>query len=240
MNAYSILVLGLLLGMQHATEADHLAAMATLSSGKNSLQQTMKQGMAWGVGHTLTLLLIGGIALWLGSSIPARMAQALEMAVAVMLVVLGADVLRRLVQQKIHVHAHQHDGHLKHLHAHIHLGEALASPALHRHAHPGKPPLRALLIGMMHGMAGSAALIALSLSTVSSWAMGLLYIAIFGLGSIVGMSLLSVVITLPLRWSANSLGWFHNGMSVCVGLFSCALGSIMFYQIGFVDGLLLG
>jgi sulfite exporter TauE/SafE len=239
MNTYSILLFGLLLGMQHATEADHLAAMATLSSGKNSLKQTMKQGMAWGVGHTLTLLLIGGIALWLGSSIPARMAQSLEMAVAIMLVVLGADVLRRLAQQQVHVHAHHHEGQ-KHLHAHSHLGDVPGSNTPHRHAHPDHPPRRALLIGMMHGVAGSAALIALSLSNVSSWAMGLLYIAIFGLGSIVGMSLLSVVITLPLRWSANSLGWFHNGMTACVGLFSCALGGIIFYQIGFVEGLLLG
>src|ERR1035437_8882621 len=93
MTTFSILLIGLLLGMQHATEADHLAAVATLASGENSLAQTMRLGIAWGFGHTLMLMLFGGLVLWLGSNIPPRMEQALEVAVGVMLVGLGADVL---------------------------------------------------------------------------------------------------------------------------------------------------
>lgn len=243
MSIMSILFVGLLLGIKHATEADHLAAVATLASGKNSLAQTMRLGVAWGVGHTLMLMLFGGLVLWLGTHIPPRLEQALEMAVGVMLVALGADVLRRLVRQRIHFHVHRHGSGVRHFHAHRHADAAArngySSSHRHRHETGHTPPLRALAVGMMHGMAGSAALIALSLGTVSSWAMGLLYIAVFGLGSIVGMALLSVVITLPLRWTAANFGVLHKGMTGLVGGFSCALGAFVFYQIGFVDGFLL-
>ena len=243
MSITSILFVGLLLGIKHATEADHLAAVATLASGKNSLAQTMRLGVAWGVGHTLMLMLFGGLVLWLGTRIPSYLEQALEMAVAVMLVVLGADVLRRLVRQRIHFHVHRHGSGVRHIHAHSHADarakNGYRSNHLHRHEMDHTPPLRALAVGMMHGMAGSAALIALSLGTVSSWAMGLLYIVVFGLGSIIGMALLSLFITLPLRWSALNYGALHKGMSGLIGGFSCALGAFVFYQIGIVDGLLL-
>jgi cytochrome c biogenesis protein CcdA len=107
MTPFSILVVGLLLGMKHATEADHLAAVATLATRQNSLRQTLRQGVAWGVGHTLTLMLFGGAVLWLGRVIPPGLGQALEMAVGAMLVALGADVLRRLVRDRVHFHASQ-------------------------------------------------------------------------------------------------------------------------------------
>ncbi len=233
-----MLLFGLLLGMKHATDADHLAAMATLSSGQNSLAQTIRQGVAWGVGHTLTLMLIGGIALWLGAAIPPKTAQALEFAVGLMLMMLGVDVWRRLAKQQIHVHVHSHDQNLKHVHAHSHLGPQTSECSAHSHGHPDKPPLRALFIGMMHGLAGSAALIALSLGVESSWFMGLLYIAIFGIGSIVGMALLSAVITVPLGWSARSPGWLHEGLPLGIGGFSCLLGVFVVYRIGVVEGLL--
>ena len=110
----------------------------------------------------------------------------------------------------------------------------------HEHRHQQQAPLRALAVGMMHGMAGSAALIALSLGAVSSWPMGLLYIAVFGVGSIIGMALLSIVISIPMRWSSLRLSqWLHNGMEGLVGGLSCALGSFMFYRIGILDGFLL-
>ena len=93
---------------------------------------------------------------------------------------------------------------------------------------------------MMHGMAGSAALILLSLEAVQSFSMGIFYILLFGCGSIVGMALLSVVIAIPLRLSASRLAWLHKGMTIAVGLFSCVLGASMVYQIGIVDGLFFG
>jgi len=269
-TSLSILFLGLLLGMKHATEADHLAAMATLVTHEKSLARTMKVGVAWGIGHTLTLMLFGGIVLALGKAISQRMEQALELAVGLMLIGLGLDVLRRLLRQRIHFHVHGHETGMAHMHAHSHAGEDAHRFSLHRHAHAQGPllrwrpartahgatataasiqyrpahvrglPLRALAVGMMHGMAGSAALILLSLEAVQSWTMGLLYIALFGIGSIAGMALLSVAITIPLRLSAGHLGWLHNGMTALLGGVSCAVGAFMMYRIGFVEGLLLG
>ena len=239
MTTFSFLVLGLLLGMKHATEADHLTAVAALTTGQSSLAESMKLGIAWGVGHTLTLMLFGGVVLWLGTNIPPRMEQTLELAVSVMLMALGIDVLRQLLQRRIHVHVHRHDSVVKHVHAHSHAGEdGKAQPKQRHHKHRHVPPLRALAVGMMHGMAGSAALLALSLGAVSSWFMGLVYIAIFGLGSIVGMAILSVVIAIPMRWSAVYLGRLHNSTTALVGGFSCTLGVFIFYRIGVTEGLL--
>lgn len=240
MTSLSILIIGFLLGIKHATEADHLAAVATLATRQNSLAQTMKQGVAWGIGHTLTLMLFGGVVLVLGTAIPLHLAQALELGVGLMLVVLGADVLRRLLRKRIHFHVHSHDDGIAHVHAHSHAGEGAHGDSPHRHAHREKPPLRALAVGIMHGMAGSAALILLSLGAVQSLIMGFVYIALFGIGSIVGMALLSVAIAIPLRLSADRLTWLHNSMTALVGGFTCALGAFMVYHIGFVEGLLRG
>lgn len=232
MNLASVLLLGFLLGMRHATEADHLAAVATIATGTRNLRQALHQGAAWGVGHTLTLLLVGGGVLVLGSAIPPRLAESLECAVGVMLVGLGADVLRRLARQRIHVHAHAHGTPALHLHAHGH-GEGPA----HGHRHP--PPLRALAVGMMHGTAGSAALVVLSLGAAHSWSAGLLYILVFGAGSILGMAILSTVIAVPLRWSAGAAEGLHRALTALVGAFSCALGLWTVWEIGIAGGLLL-
>jgi len=241
MTSLSMLLIGFLLGMQHATEADHLAAVATLATRQNSLAQTMRQGVAWGVGHTLTLMLLGGVVLALGTAIPQHFSQALEFGVGLMLIALGADVLRRVVRQRIHIHAHSHGGGLAHVHAHSHEGEGAHVASKHHHAHRTKPPLRALAIGMMHGMAGSAALILLSLGAAQSPTLGLLYIVLFGIGSIVGMGLLSIAIAIPFRLSAaHRVTWLSNGMKTLVGGFTCALGAFTVYEIGFVEGLLRG
>jgi hypothetical protein len=245
----SILLLGFLLGMKHATEIDHLAAVATLAAGRQTLSHTLRQGVAWGVGHTLTLMLFGSIVLLLGKSIPATLERSLELAVGLMLIALGADVLRRLARDKIHIHAHDHAPDVRHVHAHSHLTDAStqARHVTHDHDHDhdhdqanrGWLPLRALMVGMMHGMAGTAALILISLEAVQSLALGLVYIALFGFGSIVGMAALSTVIALPLRLSVGRLAWLHHGISVAFGAFSCLLGVSMVYRIGFVEGLLV-
>jgi len=239
-GALSILLVGLLLGIKHAAEADHLAAVATLAAGQKSLAQTVRLGIAWGIGHSATLLLIGSLVLCLETSIPPRLEQALELAVSLMLVALGADVLRRLRVRQMHFHVHVHADGARHMHLHAHAGEDVshhASP--HAHPHPVNTPWRALAVGTMHGMAGSAALIALGLTAASSWTMGLLYIAVFGIGSIIGMAMLSIVISIPLRWSSARFGRFLNqGLTGLVGAFSCALGAFMFYRIGIVEGLL--
>ena len=143
---------------------------------------------------------------------------------------------------RVHFHIHAHDSGAQHLHAHSHFGESLHRASRHQHPHPAQQafPLRALAIGMMHGMAGSAALILLSIEAVQSFSEGLIYIVLFGGGSIVGMALLSVVIAIPLRLSATRLAWLHKGMTAVVGGFSCLIGAVMVYRIGFAEGLLLG
>ena len=240
-SIFGILLLGVLLGMKHATEADHLAAVATLATRQTTVGETVRQGVAWGIGHTLTLTLIGAVVLFLGKSIPHGLEQGLELAVGVMLIGLGIDVLRRLRKDKIHFHVHAHTDGVRHMHAHAHPHgiRSMHKLSRHRHAHARKLPVRALAIGVMHGMAGSAALILLSLEAVQSFSMGIVYILTFGAGSILGMALLSVAIAIPLRFSTRNLAWLHSGIGVLVGGFSCALGVFMVYRIGFAEGLLL-
>lgn len=232
-----MLLFGLLLGMRHALEADHVAAVATLVGRTQGSADALRHGLAWGLGHTITLTLFGSVVLWMDGVIPTDLARWLELLVGVMLVGLGLDVLRRLLRQRVHFHAHQHGPQTRHFHAHSHIGEARAAhdPACHHHEHAepiarmlgrwlGGMPMRALFIGLMHGMAGSAALILLTLQSIDSPWLGLAYMALFGVGSMLGMGLLSVVIALPLRRSARGLTWFHNGLQAVIGSATVVLG----------------
>jgi len=241
MSALPVLLLGFLLGIKHASETDHLAAVATLVTRQCSLRTTVTQGVAWGIGHGATLALIGSLVLALGRSLPARFAYGLEFAVGLMLIALGTDVLRRLRSRPLHIHVHRHGGTV-HLHAHHHERgnnhDSAYEPEEHQHLHPSGT-LRAFAVGMMHGMAGSAALIVLALGAVHSWVLGLIYIVIFGAGSVIGMALLSVVVALPLRLTAQAAGQWSRALTACVGLFSCGLGVLMVYRIGIAGGLLL-
>ena len=219
-------VFGFLLGIRHALEADHVAAVASLSARSTSVAKAVRLGAVWGVGHTLTLFVVGTAVLVADTIVPERLARALELAVGLMLVVLGVDVLRRLVRSKVHFHVHEHDDGTTHFHAHSHAGEAG-----HRHAHTDGFSMRALLVGLMHGMAGSAALVLLTLSNTPSLAAGLVYIAIFGLGSICGMALLSVAIAVPLRYSARTTTWLHQSLQGVIGVITIALGVSLIYEL---------
>ena len=236
---FSIIFLGFLIGMQHAMEADHVAAVASLATRSRSLAATAKQGAAWGAGHALTLVLFGGLVLVMDTLVPERFAQGLELAVGFMLVLLGFDVLRRLIKERIHFHVHRHDTTV-HFHAHSHTSGQAHADDPHCHEHPESFPLRAMLVGMMHGMAGSAALIILALNSVSSAGQGILYIALFGVGSILGMALLAAVISLPLKYSARGFTWAHNGLKAIVGIVTIGLGSTLIYELGIAQGLLTG
>ncbi len=228
----SILLLGFMIGMRHAIETDHVAAVASLATTSHSIGDTIRQGAAWGLGHTLTLFAFGSIVLVFDAVLPEQLAQTLELLVGVMLVILGLDVLRRVVREKIHFHTHHHDDGELHFHAHSHVGERDHNPARHHHEHPDGLPRRALFVGLMHGMAGSAALILLTLQTVESPLVGLAYIALFGLGSMTGMALLSCVIAIPLRLSANRLTWFHNGLQGVIGVATIAIGAFLVLHSG--------
>jgi hypothetical protein len=147
-----------------------------------------------------------------------------------MLVGLGLDVIRRLRQEQVHFHVHQHPDRPPHVHAHSHKGEARPTTALHEHPHPHGFPYRALLVGLMHGMAGSAALILLTLHTAISPGQAVGYILVFGLGSTLGMGLLSLVMAIPLWYSAHSLTRVHRGLQTCVGIGTTVLGLAVTYQ----------
>lgn len=225
----SLLVLGFLIGMRHALEADHVAAVASLVSGRRSMSATVRHGVTWGVGHTATLFAVSAVVMVTGAAIPARLAGALELMVGLMLVGLGVDVVRRLVRDRVHFHLHQHRDGSSHLHAHSHAGEPREAhePTRHSHQHAGRFPVRALLVGLMHGMAGSAALVVVTASTVDSVGIGLLYVALFGIGSMLGMGLLSVAIAVPLRAAARGLTWLHNGLHAAVGAATVVVGALL-------------
>ena len=237
----SILLLGFLIGMRHALETDHVAAVASLATRCRSGHETIQQGIAWGVGHTITLFLFGSIVLLVDAIMPKLMAMSLEFAVGMMLVVLGVDVIWRILRENIHFHHHQHSDGIVHFHAHSHAreGKKEHNPNQHVHGHRRLFPRRALLVGMVHGMAGSAALILLTLQTVESVWMGVFYMAMFGVGSILGMASLSVMIAIPLQGSAKSLTWLHNGLQAVVGVATVLLGGFLMYEIGIVEGLVI-
>jgi ABC-type nickel/cobalt efflux system permease component RcnA len=227
----SILVLGFLIGIRHAFEPDHVAAVASLTTRTTSLKQAIRHGAAWGLGHTLTLFAVCTVVLLFDTAISDRIAGYLEATVGVMLVILGADVIRRLVRDRIHFHAHRHGDGVTHFHAHSHAGEAPKAHDArhHHHEHPAGFPFRALAVGLMHGMAGSAALIVLAAQAVNSIWLGLAYVALFGVGSIIGMAMFSAIISLPLR-SAKTITWVHNSLHAAVGLGTVVLGATTVYQ----------
>ena len=234
----SLLLLGLLLGMRHALEADHLAAVASLATRSNGMRGTVLQGAVWGLGHTITLLLVGGVCLLLRAAISERLAAALEGAVGVMLLLLGADVLIRMHRRRVHLHVHRHDDGTVHFHAHRHAPEEAHDRAHHQHAHAQGFPLRALLVGMVHGLAGSAALLLVTLTTLSSAWLGVAYIAVFGVGSIAGMAVLAAIIALPLQGTSRALTGWTNGLEAAIGAGTLLVGAWVLYNTPWVRGLL--
>lgn len=235
----AVLLLGFLIGMRHAVEADHVAAVASLVTRSHSFAESIRMGSVWGIGHTLTLFLFGSMVVLMDEMIPERLAMQLEFAVGIMLVVLGVDVIRRVIRERIHFHVHQHGDGVRHFHAHSHVGEKEHESSKHDHEHPRKFPLRALFIGMMHGMAGTAALIVLTLQAVPSPVDGLIYILIFGLGSVVGMALLSAIIMVPIYHSSRRLTWMYNSLQTTVGIGTLLLGSYVVFDLGVVEGLII-
>lgn len=233
----SVLVLGLLIGIRHAFEADHIAAVASLATRSHTRGETVRLGIAWGLGHTATLFFVGTIVLMAGSQMPERIAAALEFAVGLMLIVLGGDVLRRIFRDRIHVHAHRH-GDAVHWHFHSHAEETDHAASAHRHEHRAALPVRALLVGMIHGMAGSAALVLLTLGTIQTVWLGMIYMALFGLGSIAGMSVLSFAISFPLRFTMRRLTGIYTGLTGAIGMTTVLLGGMIAYRIGVKEGLL--
>ena len=226
---FGILGLGFLLGMQHALEADHIAAVSSLAARRTNVADIVKHGLTWGLGHTLTLFVFAGVAILLGQAIPEHVARPLETAVGIMLVGLGAHVLWRLWRDRVHFHRHSHGDGTEHLHVHSHANEAVRhdrSPHAHEHGFRW----RSLLVGLMHGMAGSAALLVLAVSQAANPVYGLLYVLLFGIGSMAGMGALSTVIAVPLTVSARWLTWANRGLQGAVGVVTIGVGVVTIYS----------
>jgi ABC-type nickel/cobalt efflux system permease component RcnA len=235
-SAVTLLGLGLILGLKHALDADHLAAVSTIASDSKSLVGSAAMGVLWGVGHTVSLLAAGIAVILLHVEISERVALVLEFCVALMLIGLGANALRKLARgAHVHLHAHEHHGYV-HFHPHIHDGQPEPSAHTHHGLHLG---LRPLLVGMVHGLAGSAALMLLVLSTIPSPVLGLAYVAAFGAGSIGGMLLMSALVALPARLTAARFSRAHLAVRTAAAFASLACGLFMAYEIGVASGLLL-
>lgn len=222
---FGILGLGFLLGMQHALEADHIAAVSSIAARRSRIGDIVKHGLTWGLGHTATLFVFAGIAILLGRAIPETVAKPIEAAVGIMLIGLGAHVLWRLWRDRVHFHRHGHADGTVHFHAHSHAGDTLPhARAAHAHDHGFR--WRTLLVGLMHGMAGSAALLVLAVTQATSPAAGLGYVALFGIGSMIGMGALSAVIAVPLAVSARFLTAANRALQGAVGIVTIAIGLV--------------
>jgi len=228
-SLFVILSLGFLLGLKHATDADHVVAVTTFVSREKSLLRSCWIGLFWGAGHTLSLATAGGIILLLKVNISDSFGGWLEFGVAAMLVLLGARVLHKAWKESFRLHRHPHShvsGKAPHTHWHVHL--------------PGKSEehsgwlhvgLRPLLVGMVHGAAGTGALMLLVFSTIRSPLQGLVYIVIFGVGSIVGMLIVSLLLSLPLRWISSRTTTGYHFIQATAGLFSCMFGVYLGFDI---------
>jgi high-affinity nickel-transport protein len=206
----ALLVLGLLLGMRHATDPDHVVAMTTIISRQPGKRSAIALGAAWGVGHTATILLFGGAIILCGAVIPPRVGLSLEMAVAVMLILLGVFNLvgRSRIQPRDHAHGAGRGG----------LG-------------------RGFFIGVIHGLAGSAAVALLVLSTIRNHAWALVYLAIFGAGTVLGMMTLTAAMMASLAAVSRHSRAIDRVMTGLSGVASIAFGLFLSYRLTLVDGL---
>ena len=214
----SLVALGFVLGLRHALDADHLAAISTIVTERRSLLSSLVVGASWGFGHTLSLLIAGVGVLLLRFQLTDRMAHVFETGVGIMLVVLGANVLRTLVGRGAG-HPHDHTTLAPHAHAHVWLAA------------------RPLVVGMVHGLAGSAPLLLLTLTVMASPLAAFFYIAVFGVGSMMGMTLTSLLISMPARLTVGHFARTHLALRGLSGMFSVGLGLFIVYENGVLNRL---
>ena len=236
LSVMAILGLGLVFGLKHATEVDHVVAISTIVSRHKNVFRSAFVGALWGAGHTASLLAIAIVVLWFRVAIPERVSGWLEFGVALMIIGLGISALWRSLRKdaQVHVHQHTHNG-VSHTHVHFHEHEtkhepASPSPHSHRVSRVGWKPV---MIGMMHGVAGSGALTLLVLTQISSAWVGLLYVLTFGLGSIAGMLLMSGLIGLPFALTSRNLTHAHQGLQTLAAILSICFGIWYAYGVGF-------
>jgi len=256
----TIIAIGFFLGMRHATDPDHVIAVSTIVTREHSVKRSALIGAAWGVGHTLTILAVGGSILLFRITLPPRVGLAMELAVAVMLIVLGLKNLRPLLTSSVEP-AIASDGDLlekqPHYHAHGDYVHAHQHPQASGHPHnPQRNPVatmdrwfqkrsmyqlfRPLIIGIVHGLAGSAAIALLVLTTIPNFRWAMAYLAVFGVGTILGMMLITLTIGSTFAYGQKHFAGIGRHLGWASGLISLAFGLFIAYQIGFVDGLFTG
>ena len=223
------LTFGFLWGLQHALDPDHVVAVSTIVSEHKSIARSSLVGTFWGLGHTTTLLAIGIVVLSLRTSIPEQVTRWMELPVAVMLIALGIIATARAMRERgwqIHTHPHSHESSSPHTHIHIHTGGEHAHH--HRLFRLGRRPF---IVGMVHGVAGSGALALAVLTTIPSIALGVVFIAVFGIGSIGGMLLMSAMIGVPFAVTARRFRMVNGGIRLCAGLFSLVFGLALAWKL---------
>lgn len=225
LESLSLLSLGFLLGLRHALDSDHLAAVSTVLAERPSLLASGAVGFWWGVGHTLTLLLVGSVVLAWGIRIPDEFELLAESGVAILLIVLGASLALKLYRERWHVHSHHHEGE-PHIHFHSHQRQEN-----HRHRHWMVQSIRPLCIGMAHGLAGSAALMLMILATTKETSVGLLSILVFGVGSIIGMMVIGLTISVPVIYSRSISRRLFMAVQGMASVASVSLGMWMLVKL---------
>ena len=219
--------LGFLLGVRHALDADHVAAMSTFVSQDRSVLRSCLRGTFWGIGHTAALLAAGVAVVAFKLQISPALEQGIERVVGLVLVLLGGHVLlRTLGAVSLHRHKHSHGG-APHSHVHVHVGDADE----HRHFHPWRGAPQPLLMGLLHGLAGSGALILLVLTTMPSPTAAVLYILVFGIGSTAGMLVLSGLIGVPFALTTGGSRIVATALQLVVGAFSILVGLLMLRDV---------
>ena len=213
MTLFSILALGFFLGMRHATDSDHVIAVTTIVSQQRRVSSAALTGISWGIGHSITLLIVGAVIILFGVVVPERLGMSLEFCVALMLILLGllnfGGFRRR--ENEAHEHSHRHGSHLR---------------------------FRPVVVGAVHGLAGSAAVALLILPVIRGPVWAILYLLIFAAGTIAGMMLITAIIAVPITYSTNRFQSFKRYIGTATGAFSMAFGLFLVYQIGSVNGLL--
>jgi len=258
MSGLAILTIGFVLGMRHATDPDHVIAVSTIVSRERSIAKAGWIGILWGVGHTVTILVVGAGIILFDLAIPTRVGLTMEFSVGLMLILLGVLNLTGAmawISEKFspthpqvdgsHAHVHEH-GSQVHLHWHSHSvekehhGESLTPPKWMGGSSTRLGTfhtLRPLFVGLVHGLAGSAAVALLVLSTIREPQWAVLYLLIFGVGTIAGMMLITAAISLPFSFAGYKFAWLNKGLILGSGLLSLGFGVFVCYQIGIVDGL---
>jgi len=252
-----LVAVGFLLGMRHATDADHVIAVTTIVSRERSIGLAALIGSLWGVGHTVTIGAVGGASLLLGIVIPPRVGLTMEFSVAVMLVLLGVLNLSGILRWLRAGLSVDGRGHLAHSRPHaygdyVHTHPHGPEPADHGHADDGTrqgrldrtlgrlglyQTMRPLIVGAVHGLAGSAAVALLVLATIRDPRWALAYVLVFGLGTVAGMMLITTAIAVPFAYTAARFPRLNHHLGVASGLLSLGFGLVLAYEIGLVDGL---